>query len=905
MSSSENDPGERETGIQSASDKSTTSNPTLDADHTEIMKRAAAKLLIERYYYQLTDGCGQAQCNNTSCASCSHFLYTDISKNTAALRAIELFKEKATLCESSPSKQAKSDDTYDSKSSIPSTSQQPGTSSQQTAKPKACVRYLTEDKLSAIITVCEAEQNWAQLIRILGEVYSSPECLLQSFLQMPAEVSKEDIRAMETDKDKDCDEHAMDTDGSTASDCLTPDNDTVCSARSPLPGPSSSQTTCAKSKAYLNAGCDKSSLDLDSVRRAYNQLFAIPDLPFQAALINALIYLSRTLSMELRYHQAFERDPNYLNIFLIVMEIPVLHSPELIESATPLFCQALGSLPLRGQVELARMWSKFPEHHLKQFVDSLQQLITVKVISSQWQRVCVHDDDGITGATRVLKILYYASVLGGTHDSEEVREAERLSSKSVQDNLQELLQVAGGHDKDRTIPKPDPFQVEIKIRPIDCRQPVIQWDDFINEPLSDQIEMDKDYANYRNEKEDKFSFMNHSFILTTAAKNLGMYYENRIHMINERRASLLQSLLRGASTTPYLRLRIRRDHIIDDALVALEMVAMDNPIDLKKQLYVEFEGEQGIDEGGVSKEFFQLVVEELFNPDIGMFVHDEETATFKFNPTSFENDGQFTLIGIVLGLAIYNNIILDVHFPEVVYRKLMGKHGNFNDLKESHPTLARGLQQLLEFEGDVEDTFMQTFTISYKDVFGSVLDHNLKGEDSAPVTVTNANRQEFVDLYADFLLNKCIDKQFVAFQRGFQMVTDESPLKMLFRPEEVELLVCGSKQFDFNALEEATDYDGGFSVDSPTIRHFWELVHEFTDDQKRQLLAFTTGSDRVPVGGLSKLKLIIARNGPDSDRLPTSHTCFNVLLLPDYANKDKLQERILKAITHAKGFGML
>ncbi len=50
------------------------------------------------------------------------------------------------------------------------------------------------------------------------------------------------------------------------------------------------------------------------------------------------------------------------------------------------------------------------------------------------------------------------------------------------------------------------------------------------------------------------------------------------------------------------------------------MTAMDNPGDLKKQLYVEFEGEQGIDEGGVSKEFFQLVIEELFNPDIGLYV---------------------------------------------------------------------------------------------------------------------------------------------------------------------------------------------------------------------------------------------------------------------------------------------
>ena len=50
------------------------------------------------------------------------------------------------------------------------------------------------------------------------------------------------------------------------------------------------------------------------------------------------------------------------------------------------------------------------------------------------------------------------------------------------------------------------------------------------------------------------------------------------------------------------------------------------------------------------------------------------------------------------------------------------------------------------------------------------------------------------------------------------------------------------------------------------FRNFWEIVHDFSEEQKRKLLAFTTGTDRVPVGGLSKLKLIIAKNGSDSDR---------------------------------------
>ena len=46
---------------------------------------------------------------------------------------------------------------------------------------------------------------------------------------------------------------------------------------------------------------------------------------------------------------------------------------------------------------------------------------------------------------------------------------------------------------------------------------------------------------------------------------------------------------------------------------------MENPSDLRKQLFVEFEGEQGVDEGGVSKEFFQLIIEEIFNIDFGEY----------------------------------------------------------------------------------------------------------------------------------------------------------------------------------------------------------------------------------------------------------------------------------------------
>ena len=150
------------------------------------------------------------------------------------------------------------------------------------------------------------------------------------------------------------------------------------------------------------------------------------------------------------------------------------------------------------------------------------------------------------------------------------------------------------------------------------------------------------------------------------------------------------------------------------------------------------------------------------------------------------------MIGIILGLAIYNNIILAVNFPRVVYRKLMGGRGSFYDLHDWNPTLYRSLKSLLDYqESDMEEVFMQTFKISYKNVFDEVVEHDLK-TGGGDIAVNQENKQEFVDLYTDYLLNRSIERQFKAFKKGFEMVTDESPLKLLFRPEEIELLVCGS-----------------------------------------------------------------------------------------------------------------
>lgn len=117
-------------------------------------------------------------------------------------------------------------------------------------------------------------------------------------------------------------------------------------------------------------------------------------------------------------------------------------------------------------------------------------------------------------------------------------------------------------------------------------------------------------------------------------------------------------------------------------------------------------------------------------------------------------------------------------------------------------------------------------------------------------------------------------------------------------------LICGVDNLDFNELQSTTKYEH-CSSDDQTIKWFWEVLKDLNDDQKRDFLKFTTGSDRSPLRGLGELKLIIMLQGVDDERLPSAHTCFNHIILPKYTTKEKLRAKLLKSIEHNEGFGLM
>ncbi|CAG8493089.1 2866_t:CDS:10 [Ambispora leptoticha] len=408
----------------------------------------------------------------------------------------------------------------------------------------------------------------------------------------------------------------------------------------------------------------------------------------------------------------------------------------------------------------------------------------------------------------------------------------------------------------------------------------IPLSEFYN-TLVDYIDLIADFNTWE-QRSSKFAFCQYPFLISMGGKITIMEFDAKRQMETKAKEAFFTILFQKRVTAPHLILRVRRDFLIEDSLNQIAA----NEMELKKSLRIEFVGEDGVDAGGLRKEWFLLLVRELFDPRYGMFTWDEDSNLCWFNPASFETSDQYYLVGVVIGLAIYNSTILDVHFPLACYKKLFNSPVGLEDLKVFRPAFARGLETLLTFEGDVETTFCRDFVGEYE-AFGELQRIPLvPGGENKPVT--NANRKDYVDRYVNFILNDSISKQFEPFKRGFNHVCGGNALS-LFQPEEIELLVRGSAEpLEIEQLRAVTVYEG-FREDEEIIKNFWSIFKSMDPIMQRKLLTFVTGTDRIPATGLANLALKISCLGDDSER---------------YRSRHKLQSKLQRAIEESEGFGL-
>lgn len=345
------------------------------------------------------------------------------------------------------------------------------------------------------------------------------------------------------------------------------------------------------------------------------------------------------------------------------------------------------------------------------------------------------------------------------------------------------------------------------------RFPRIIFKEFYNDAVNKEINLKTDFkiwyesktGRYKESFEENFAFSFYPWVLDCNSKSQILSFEILEIMKNE-----LRNIARFEMITEiYARLEVRREHLLEDTLSMI----MSGDMNLKKPLKVHFLGEEGIDEGGVKKEFFQLIIKELFDPEFSMFIRYDSQQLYWFNPDTLESNVNFELVGMILGLAIYNSIILDVHLPMATYKKILGMPTGIKDLEEFNPGLAKGLKDLLDFEGNVEEVFCRNFYIE-TEVFGQMKKHQLI-ENGENIPVTNENREEFVRLYVNWWLNDGIETIFNEFKNGFLKICAGDVIKW-FKPQELELLICGNPVLDFKELESVTKYEG-YTKDAPIV----------------------------------------------------------------------------------------
>ena len=136
--------------------------------------------------------------------------------------------------------------------------------------------------------------------------------------------------------------------------------------------------------------------------------------------------------------------------------------------------------------------------------------------------------------------------------------------------------------------------------------------------LLDDLDLVADFEAWER-KQGKFSFCQYPFLLSVGAKIQILEHDARRQMENRAREAFFDSLITHRAIQQHLILNVRRDCLVDDSLKAVSEVIGGGTEDIKKGLRITFRGEEGIDAGGLRKEWFLLLVREVFNPDYGMF----------------------------------------------------------------------------------------------------------------------------------------------------------------------------------------------------------------------------------------------------------------------------------------------
>ncbi|CAB3411090.1 unnamed protein product [Caenorhabditis bovis] len=363
---------------------------------------------------------------------------------------------------------------------------------------------------------------------------------------------------------------------------------------------------------------------------------------------------------------------------------------------------------------------------------------------------------------------------------------------------------------------------------------------------------------------------------------------------------------------------VRRESLYDDAFEVLGPNP-GNDRDLRLPIRVRMVNwigvnEAGVDGGGIFREFLNEVLKEGFDVNRGLFQYTSNRLLYP-NPSSPIVLGpqyyrHYHFLGRMLGKLIYEKQLIELRFAEFFISQLLSSNRHQKDVDLQHmksydPEVFKHLRGLFDMSEIELESLQLDFSLVIDDL-GDVKTVNLKPNGSS-IRVTRENVHEYVRLYVNHHLKKRIEPMMEAMRRGISDLINVEWLSM-FSSNEIQILIAGTEEvFSIDEMRKhclCTNTKN--SNDEHYIDVFWSVVEEMTAEDKKALLKFITGCSRPPIEGFQNifppLGILLVE---DESLLPTSATCMNMLKLPKYSTREKLEEKLRYAINSNAGFELM
>lgn len=355
----------------------------------------------------------------------------------------------------------------------------------------------------------------------------------------------------------------------------------------------------------------------------------------------------------------------------------------------------------------------------------------------------------------------------------------------------------------------------------------------------------------------------------------------------------------------HIKITVTRQTLFEDSYQHIMRL---QAFELRRRLYIIFKGEEGLDYGGVSREWFFLLSHEVLNPMYCLFEYaNKNNYSLQINPASYVNPDHllyFKFIGRFIAMALYHGRFIYSGFTMPFYKRMLNKKLLMKDIESIDPEFYNSLVWIQD--NDIDECGLELYYSVDFEVLGQVVHHELKAAGDKE-RVTEVNKEEYLGLMTEWRMTRGIEQQTKAFLDGFNEVVPLEWLKY-FDERELELLLCGMQEIDVDDWQRHAIYRH-YTKFSKQVVWFWQFVRAADNEKRTRLLQFVTGTCRVPVGGFGELmgsngaQLFCIEKVGKETWLPRSHTCFNRLDLPPYRSYDQLAEKLNYAIEETDGFG--